>query len=106
MAEYFMTENGIKWPENVAPADYYIIVMWEKNLEKAEILAKNLQIDWKEVILDDRMWRNYWFWQKANDCDLWWIPNRIVISDKTIEKWWYELRKYWEEEWKIINFQF
>jgi hypothetical protein len=27
MAEYFMTENGIAWPEHIAPASYYIIVM-------------------------------------------------------------------------------
>jgi len=27
MAEYFMTESGIAWPENIAPYSYYIIVM-------------------------------------------------------------------------------
>lgn len=106
MAEYFMTENWISWPENVAPANYYIIVLWENNLEKATKLATQLEKDWKEVILDDRFWRNYGFGQKATDCDLWWIPNRIIVSDKTIEKWWYELREKWEKTEKIISFNF
>lgn len=32
LAEYFMTESGIAWPESVAPADYYIIVLGEENI--------------------------------------------------------------------------
>ena len=103
IAEYFMWENWIAWPESIAPADYYIIVIWEENLEKAIELWKKLEQDWKEVILDDRMNKNIWFWQKAWDSELFWIPNRIVISPKTIEVWWYELTKRWEES-KIIKF--
>lgn len=103
LAEYFMTENGIAWPENVAPYDYYIIVMWEENLQKAEEIAKNLEKEWKSVILDDRMWKKFGFWQKASDCDLWWIPNRIVISPKTLEQGWYEFTKRWENS-EIIKF--
>lgn len=103
IAEYFMTQNWIAWPESVAPYDYYIIVLWENNLDKAEKLAKKLEEEWKSVILDDRMWNKIWFWQKAIDCDLYWIPNRIAITDKTIEKWWYELLRRWEEV-KIIEF--
>lgn len=97
MAEYFMTENWIAWPENVAPYDYYIIVLWEKNLWQAEKLALKLETEWKSVILDDRMWSKFWFWQKAWDCELYWIPNRIVISEKTLEKWGYELQKRWKD---------
>lgn len=96
LAEYFMTENWISWPENVAPYSHYIIVMWEENLEKAENLAKKLEAEWKSVILDDRMWKKFGFGQKASDCDLWWIPNRIVISPKTLEQGWYEFTKRWE----------
>lgn len=103
MAEYFMSEKWIAWPENVAPYDYYIIVIWEENLEKAEELGKNLEKMWKSVILDNRMWKKFGFWQKAWDSDLWWIPNRIVISKKTIEQGGYELKKRWESE-EIISF--
>lgn len=103
MAEYFMTENWIAWPENVAPYTHYIIVIWEENIEKAEKLAKELESEWKTVILDDRMWKKFWFWQKASDCELWWIPNRIVISPKTLDAWWYELTKRGQES-EIIKF--
>ncbi len=102
MAEYFMTEKWIAWPENVAPYDYYIIVIWEDYIEQATQIAKKLESEWKSVILDDRMWRKAWFGQKAGDCELWWIPNRIVVSCKTEEKGWYELKMSWEDE-KIIQ---
>lgn len=103
MAEYFMTENWIAWPENVAPYTHYIIVIWEENIEKAEKLAKELESEWKTVILDDRMWKKFWFWQKASDCELWWIPNRIVISPKTLETNSYEFTKRGQES-EIIKF--
>jgi prolyl-tRNA synthetase len=101
LAEYFLTEKWISWPENVAPYDYDIIVIWEENIEKAEKLLYELEeIEWKSVIIDDRF--DLWFGQRASDCELWWIPNRIVISPKTLEKWWYELQtKTWEV--KIIQ---
>ena len=101
LAEYFMTWNWIEWPENVAPYDYYIIVMDEKDLNKWVELAEKLEKDGLSVILDDRI--DLGFWQKAWDCDLYGIPNRIIISPKTLEKWWYELKKRWHES-KIVSF--
>ena len=93
IAEKFATENGINWPENIAPADVYIIVIWEENIQKWEELAKKFEQEWKEVILDDRMWKNISFWVKAKDCELLWIKTKVVISPKTLEKWWYEITK-------------
>jgi hypothetical protein len=43
MAEYFMSDKGIVWPEHIAPATYYIIVMGEDNLEVAKKLALELE---------------------------------------------------------------
>ncbi len=102
IAEYNMTDKWIAWPKNIAPADYYIIVIWEENLEQAEKIAKDLELEGNSIILDDRMWKKVWFWQKAWDCELFWIPNRIVISPKTLEQWGYELLKRGEEN-KIIK---
>ena len=97
IAEYCMTEKVIAWPESVAPADYYIIVIWEENIEKATEFALKLESKWKSVILDDRMGKKVWFWQKAGDCELYGIPNRIVFSPKTLEQWGFELLKRGEE---------
>jgi prolyl-tRNA synthetase len=71
LAEYFMTDTGIAWPESVAPADYYIIVVGEDNIARAIELAESLERSGKTVILDDRMGSKYGFGQKAADCDLW-----------------------------------
>lgn len=102
LAEYFMSEKWIKWPEKVAPYDYYIIVIWEDNLEQAKTLAEKLESEGNSVILDDRMSRKIGFGQKARDCELFWIPNRIVFSPKTKELWWYELLENGKEP-KIIK---
>ncbi len=90
VAEKFAHKNGISWPENIAPADYYILVLGD-NLEKAEQLAKKFESEWKEVILDDRMGKKFGFGAKMKDAELIWIPHIVVVSDKTIEKWGYEL---------------
>ena len=103
IAEYNMTEKWIAWPESVAPADYYIIVIWEENIEKATDFAFKLESKWKNVILDDRMWKKVGFGQKAGDCELYWIPNRIVISPKTLEAGGFEFTKRGEES-EIIKF--
>lgn len=97
IAEYFMTDTWILWPKSIAPASHYIIVIWEQNIEAAQKLAEQLESQWHTVILDDRMGRKDGFWQKAWDCELYWIPNRIVLSPKTLEQGGYELLERWEE---------
>ena len=103
IAEYFMNENGIAWPENIAPATHYIVVLGD-NIEKAEQLAKQLENEGKEVILDDRQGKKFGFGTKMKDAELLGIPNIIIISDKTLEQWGYELKKLNEKEGKIIKF--
>ena len=98
MAEYFMWEKWINWPAHIAPATYYIIVIWEDNIDTAKKIGINLEEQWETVILDDRIWRKAGFGQKAWDCEMWGIPNRIILSPKTLEKWGYELKKQGEEE--------
>jgi len=39
-----MQEKGIAWPESIAPADYYIIVIGEENIEKANEFAIKLEL--------------------------------------------------------------
>ena len=53
------------------------------------------------MILDDRMGRKIGFGQKAGDCELFGIKNRIAITPKTLEEGGYELMVRGEES-KII----
>lgn len=93
MAEYFMTDSWIEWPEEIAPYSHYIIAMWDEGLERAKEFASKIENEGWSVIIDDRA--KVWFGQKASDCELFWVPNRIVFSPKTLEKGWYELKKRW-----------
>lgn len=102
IAEYKMDEKWLVWPESIAPASHYIIVIWEDNLEKAINLAREIESKWWDVIIDDRTGK-VWFGQKANDADLLGIPNRIIISPKTLEQGGYELKKRLDNEGKIIK---
>ncbi len=64
------------------------------------MLAKKLESEGKTVLIDDR---NAGFGQKAGDADLFGIPNRIILSDKTLEKGGYELKKRIESEGIIVS---
>lgn len=70
------------------------------HLEEATKIAKELESTGATVLIDDR---NTGFGQKAGDADLFGIPNRIILSDKTIEKGGYELKKRTENEGVIIQ---
>jgi len=52
-------------------------------MNKAITLAKQLESQGSSVLIDDR---GIGFGQKAGDADLFGIPNRIIVSDKTLEK--------------------
>lgn len=97
IAEYFMTEKWIAWPESIAPATHYIIVMGEEAIQKAEELAVKLESQWNRVILDNRKGKKFGFGQKAGDCELFGIKNRIAITPKTLEQGGYELTIRGEE---------
>ena len=97
MAEYFMTEKGISWPEHIAPASYYIIVIGEEHIETAYKIWEALEEKWERVIVDDRIWRKVWYGQKMGDCELWGVPHRIVVSPKTLQQGGYEVYKRGEE---------
>jgi prolyl-tRNA synthetase len=97
IAEYCMTEKGITWPDSIAPASHYIIVMWKDNIETAEKLAEKLELEGNSVILDNRMGKKFGFGQKAWDCELFWIKNRIAITPKTLDLGGYELTVRGEE---------
>jgi len=102
IAEAMMDENGLVWPENIAPYSHYIVVIGD-NLEKAENLARDLEKSGAKVLIDDRD-KKVWFGQKARDADLLGIPYRIVVSPKTLDQNSYELKARNSQETELIKF--
>jgi prolyl-tRNA synthetase len=104
VAEYFLDEVWIAWPEQIAPFKYYFVIIWEENIDKWLKLSNILNTNSDDVIIDDRT--NVWFGQKMSDAELIWIPNIIIISPKTLEKWWYEVKKRGSKESELVLFNF
>lgn len=101
IAEKFLDEKWLYWPQSIAPFDFHLINLWEDNLEKTIELWKKLENLWKQVLVDDRIINP---WVKLNDFDLLWIPNRIIISKKSLKNWWFEYKHRKSNETKILWF--
>jgi len=86
IVEVFHDNNGIIWPEAVAP--YKIHLLSIRSDKKAEKIYKELLKAGVEVLYDDR---NVSAGEKFNDADLLGIPFRAVVSEKTGDK--IELKK-------------
>ncbi|MBQ8992432.1 prolyl-tRNA synthetase [Candidatus Saccharibacteria bacterium] len=79
IAEKYADDDGLVWPENIAPYKTYLIAIGEK----AAALAREYEAEHPETILyDDRDARPG---EKFKDADLLGLPTRVVISDKTLE---------------------
>lgn len=98
VVETYNDEKGIIWPEAVAPFSVHLISI-DKN-EESEKVYKELCDNGIEVLYDDRDMRAG---EKFAESDLIGIPNRLVISNKSIEAGGYELKMRTEKESRIIN---
>lgn len=78
-----------------------MIIVIGEHLAEAQKLAETLEKSGATVLVDDRATG---FGQKAGDADLLGIPHRIILSDKTLEKGGYELKKRTKGEGAIIVF--
>jgi prolyl-tRNA synthetase len=83
IAEVMGDEKGLVWPEEVAPARFYLASLGidTEVTEKADELYQKLVDEGIEVLYDDRDARAG---EKFADADLSGIPYRVVISNKTI----------------------
>lgn len=80
IAEKFLDNKGLVWPENVAPFKYHLIAIGEQGTKVAdELYEKNPNL----YLYDDRNARPG---SKFADADLMGMPYRLVISDKTLAK--------------------
>jgi prolyl-tRNA synthetase len=85
IVESLSDEKGIIWPKEIAPFLVHLLNIGsnEKAKEIAEKMYMTLQKAGIEVLFDDREMRAG---EKFADSDLFGIPLRVIISEKTIEK--------------------
>lgn len=98
IAELHHDNNGIVWPESVAPFKIHLINIGED--EKAEEIYKQLLEADIEVLWDDRDMQPG---QKFADSDLIGIPYRVVVSSRSLEAGGVELKKRAEKKGKIVS---
>jgi prolyl-tRNA synthetase len=79
-------EKGIIWPEHIAPFDYIIIALNNKNYDitsKAKEIYEAIKSSGREVMIDDRDERAG---VKFAEADLIGIPNQIIVSKRGLDQ--------------------
>ena len=102
IAELFNDENGVIWPEAIAPFQVHLIKIGdggEINKQAEEIYQSCLNKN-NEVLFDDRAESAG---VKFKDADLIGIPVRIVVSEKTLDKNCVEVKRRAENKTKMIE---
>ena len=94
--------KGIIWPESVAPFSVYLLAIGEQKAvtNKAEEIYEKLNKKGVEVLYDDR---DESPGVKLADADLLGIPERWVVSEKTVQKDSVEIKKRNEKTPKLIK---
>ena len=119
VVEIHHDEDGILWPEEVAPYKIHLIELKTPRPRQGEAeggqnsklktkvsaaaddLYKDLLAKGTEVLYDDRDDKTPG--EKFSDADLLGVPWRVVISEKTLEKNGVEIKKRGEKQTKIIT---
>jgi prolyl-tRNA synthetase len=98
ITELLSDENGLIWPENVAPFKVHLINIGEE--EKAEEIYNQLQDNGVEVLWDDRDMRPG---QKFADADLIGCPYRVVVSSRSLDDGGVELKKRTQKDSEVVS---
>jgi len=97
-------DNGICWPDAVAPADVHLLALnYDKSdavREVADALYAQLREAGFQVLLDDRKERPG---IKFADADLLGIPHRVTIGDRNLKTGEVEYRRRTERDADLIN---
>ena len=87
IVEAFADDDGMRWPENLSPADVHIVPIAKSEddqpYKEAVALYKKLIAAGTSAIFDDRLGSSVG--AKLADADLIGCPKRIVISPKTLD---------------------
>jgi prolyl-tRNA synthetase len=104
VVEVFHDDNGIIWPESIAPFKAHLIAVTGKDgedvVKHADNIYQELQAAGIEVLYDDRKERSTG--EKFADSDLIGIPYRIVVSTKTLAENSVELKKRTQSDTELV----
>jgi len=97
IVEKMSDENGLVWPEQIAPAKAHIVRIGDDEavVGEADKLYTNLNERGVEVLYDDR---NLGVGEMLKDADLLGIPLRVVVSKKSMEQGGLEIKKRTEND--------
>jgi prolyl-tRNA synthetase len=98
VVEVHHDEKGIVWPEATAPFQAHLISLGKD--EEAGKIYEDLKKQGIEVLFDDR---DASAGEKFADADLIGIPNRVVVSGKSLKNGGVEIKKRPEPESRIIS---
>ena len=91
IAEISHDQNGLIWPEAVAPYQFYLLPLLSGNKKEDKEIKKQTDLLFQkivkarlEVLYDDR--EDVTSGEKLVDADLLGIPKRIIISSRTLQK--------------------
>lgn len=103
IVEVLSDDRGIIWPESVAPFRVHLVLLGNSDevKNKAENLYKLLNEKNIEVLFDDRT--DVTVGEKFADSDLIGIPNRFVISERSIKEGGVEVKTRIEEKGRIVT---
>jgi len=103
IVERYHDQDGIVWPDSVAPFLAYILPIGkeEKTVSFAEMVYQALLDKGIEVLLDDRS--DVSAGEKFADSDLIGLPYRLVISDKTTAKEMIEVKRRDKDQSKLVS---
>lgn len=103
IAEHFADDKGLVWPQNIAPYTVYLAQLGSDDSVIAECqkLYDDLWAKGVEVLWDDRL--NARPGEKFADADLYGIPYRVVVSQKTVAANKYEVKKRADTDAALIN---
>ena len=105
IVEVYGGSDSMIWPEEVSPFNVHVISISNADqsiTKEAEGIYENIKAAGFSVLLDDRDMRAG---EKFADADLIGIPNRVVVSKKTIEAKKIEYTDVAKKETKIISLE-
>jgi prolyl-tRNA synthetase len=110
MAEISHDQNGLIWPEAIAPYQFYLFPLLggktkeDKEVKKqTDILYQKMVKAGLEVLYDDR--EDVTSGEKLKDADLLGVPKRIIISSRTLQKKSLEIKERKTNKIKLMKIQ-